>query len=592
MKNVRKSALLLIMTLALLLMTGAAIAQPNVLSYGDRLVADINDTQPQVFYSFNAQPGDRVMIYAVGLEPGMIPSLSLNSGVGQQIAFGYGQPPDSSETFISAHIEDGGMYLLLIGVMPGTPSGRVLVTVDGYTPSFSAPLTSSPVEMLLDPETGPLAFTFDADLFENRSVCIQALDFSARLFTQNGQHVATLDSGLLRGAALTIGPGEESFDLLVFAGEQAELAQFIYSAPGTACPTVSSVPSDSTSSSSSSESSSESSSSSPSVISTPDAPLSICVVAGDGAYVRQGPSTSFGVIGTLFGTLTADGITSNNWYRVEYNNQTGYISGSVVAASAGCASLPTVPGPLPSTPGTSTPTVTGTLTGTVTGTPYTATPMGTAYTETPMYTPTPSYTPNPAHTATFTYTPSPTSTPTPTLANGIAQPTATATMTNTPTHTPMVNTATFTPSYTPTFTPSYTATFTPTFTPTSPVPIAPPDAEFNAPLNVPYNGGSVSTTDFVSYPQGDTEDKVRYSVTNMPQVGTARLTITASCFGTGTAFIQFTTGGQTFSCGQTIVNRLVTRDSNTGTITITAVGAPSGGATYVQWVLTGSAVPE
>lgn len=99
-------------------------------------------------------------------------------------------------------------------------------------------------------------------------------------------------------------------------------------------------------------------------------------------------------------------------------------------------------------------------------------------------------------------------------------------------------------------------------------------------------------TDFVSHGDGDTTDRVRYSVTGMnPNTvlsgGQADLTISASCFGTGTQHVQFLTGGQTFSCGQTIVDRRVTADSDTGTITITAIG---GASTYVQWVLTGTAI--
>ena len=62
--------------------------------------------------------------------------------------------------------------------------------------------------------------------------------------------------------------------------------------------------------------------------------------------------------------------------------------------------------------------------------------------------------------------------------------------------------------------------------------------------------------------------------------------ISASCFGTGIEHIQFFTGGQTFSCGQTLVDQEVTYDSRTGSVVITAIG---GTGTYVQWVLTGTA---
>ena len=101
----------------------------------------------------------------------------------------------------------------------------------------------------------------------------------------------------------------------------------------------------------------------------------------------------------------------------------------------------------------------------------------------------------------------------------------------------------------------------------------------------------MSVTDFVSYSDGDREDRVRFSISGMNNNsalsgGRARLIIAASCFGTNVEQVQFFTGGQTYSCGQTLIDREVTADSNTGSIVITAVG---GEGTYVQWVLTGTA---
>jgi len=174
--------------------------------------------------------------------------------------------------------------------------------------------------------------------------------------------------------------------------------------------------------------------------------------------------------------------------------------------------------------------------------------------------------------------------------------------TPTPSNTPPSNnnqqnpTATFTPSYTP---PSNnnnqqnpTPTYTPSYTPTTPpaAQVAPEDANFNNPLNIQLDSTS-SVLDFISYPGGDNEDKVRYDIIGMnnnPSLsgGRARLVISASCFGSGTNFVQFFTGGQTYSCGSVLVDQEVTANSKTGTITITAVG---GEGTYVQWVLTGTA---
>jgi hypothetical protein len=137
-----------------------------------------------------------------------------------------------------------------------------------------------------------------------------------------------------------------------------------------------------------------------------------------------------------------------------------------------------------------------------------------------------------------------------------------------------------------------TATFTPSYTPTTPPPPpeAPSDPRFNNPLQIPLDS-TASVTDFVSYPGGDTEDRVQFSVSGMNpnsalSGGRARLILAVSCFGTGTDQIQFFTNGQTYSCGQTIADREVTFDSNTGSVVITAVG---GSGTYVQWVLTGTA---
>lgn len=187
----------------------------------------------------------------------------------------------------------------------------------------------------------------------------------------------------------------------------------------------------------------------------------------------------------------------------------------------------------------------------------------------------------PPEVATATLVPPPTTVP-PT-ATFVPPPTATFTA-------PPPPTATFTPSYTPP--PPPTVTYTPSYTPTTPPPppVAPEDARFNSPLNIPLDS-TISVTDFVSYPEGDTEDRVRWDITGMNSNtalsgGRARLIIAVSCFGTGTDNVQFFTGGQTYSCGQTIVDREVTFDSRTGQVTITAIG---GTGTYVQWVLTGTA---
>ncbi len=119
---------------------------------------------------------------------------------------------------------------------------------------------------------------------------------------------------------------------------------------------------------------------------------------------------------------------------------------------------------------------------------------------------------------------------------------------------------------------------------------APSDPTFNNPLDIPLDS-TASVLEFVSFAGGDTQDKSRFDVIGMnpnPSLpgGRARLVLSANCFGQGTNQVEFFVNGQTFSCGQTIYDQEVTNDSNSGTVTITAVG---GVCTYVQWVLTGTA---
>ena len=130
-------------------------------------------------------------------------------------------------------------------------------------------------------------------------------------------------------------------------------------------------------------------------------------------------------------------------------------------------------------------------------------------------------------------------------------------------------------------------TYTPSYTPTPP--IAPPDGGSNGVLDVPLDG-TAQIGDYVSYPNGDTEDQAGYRVSGLnPNVafsgGQADLAITLQCSGSGTEYIEFRIDGQTYRCGQTFTRR-VNFDSNTGGIRVVATG---GSATYVQWTAVGTA---
>jgi uncharacterized protein YraI len=266
---------------------------------------------------------------------------------------------------------------------------------------------------------------------------------------------------------------------------------------------------------------------------TPVESLSLVCSATPGqgtVNVRSGPGTNFDVVAQLQPgqSLPVVGQSGTGWYAVQVANVAeAWAAASVLVLSGRCDDIPTV------------------------GAGQVLPPAQTQEVE------------QPAGTPTFTYTPSQTLEP--------GQPTATYTATQ-----PVQPTATHT------YTPSYTPTTPP------PPPTAPPDANYNFTIQL---DSTASVTDFVSYPNGDTEDRVFYDIGGMnPNSslpgGRARLILAVSCFGTGTQNVTFFTQGQTYSCGQTIFDQEVTFNSKTGSVLITAV---AGENTYVQWVLTGTA---
>ena len=310
------------------------------------------------------------------------------------------------------------------------------------------------------------------------------------------------------------------------------------------------------------------------------APSPCTVTASTSLNVRAGPGASYGPQGVLSmgesATVTGK-FRDGSWWQIEYAGDRAWVAASHSYTDGTCADVEVVAAPALPEGVVHTATASPTAGGPTATTTPSITPGGPTLTPsaTPSVTPTPSYTP----------TPTPSITPGGPTLTPSATPSSTPTLSPTPTS---AGTSTATPTRQATNTPTATASATPTVTPAAQV--AGEDARFNNPLVIPLDN-TASVLDFVSYPDGDREDRVRWDITDMnPNAGLsggrARLVIAVSCFGTNTVQVEIFTGGQTFSCGQTIVDREVTYDSRTGSVIITAVG---GQGTYVQWVLTGTA---
>ena len=59
------------------------------------------------------------------------------------------------------------------------------------------------------------------------------------------------------------------------------------------------------------------------------------LAASDAVPVRSGPGTGYSILGqaNVGDKLTLLGTADNNWYKVSYNGQTGYIAGNLVTIS-------------------------------------------------------------------------------------------------------------------------------------------------------------------------------------------------------------------------------------------------------------------
>ena len=565
-KLVRRLPIILVIVVGLLISSGVVLAQGGALTYGSNTLGSLTAAAPLAFYTFNGSTDDLVTIQVIGISPGMVPGISLNSPSQQQLAnsssdpFGIG---DGQEARLSLRLPQDGIYTILISNVNGSP-GDFLLRLAGTpgTAGMDVP-PGGPANANIAPNVAQIVnVPANPTAAQTLDVSTQTPGFGFRVGVRhpNGQVIALLTGDAQSSATSNLPAGQGNYTL--------EILSLTPDVPGAVTVLVlpvgaQTVPPPTTDQQPAPPAATEE------VVpaggqqgANNGAQPGVCMISTNGnVNLRSGPGTNFNIVGTLSAGMSLPVVGVNNgWFAVDVNGALEWAFGGVVSVSGPCNNLPLVqPGAAPpqttqGVTGSSTPTMTATATATATAT----------------------------------------------LAqdNGQQQLGATATFTFTPSATPTTQvqtqpTLTFTPTSSPTTQTQPTATYTPSYTPTTPpaAQVAPPDANFNNPLNLPLDS-TASVTDFVSYPGGDTQDRVRWDISGMNQNpslsgGRARLTLAVSCFGTGLENVTFFTNGQTFTCGQTIVDREVTYDSRTGQVTITANG---GEGTYVQWVLTGTAV--
>jgi hypothetical protein len=542
----RTPIFLAIITLVVIFGAGLGLRQPSAqaqdggtLQYGDAKLGIVSSANG-VIYQFEGGAGDAVEVELLGIG-GFRPTVTIYSADGSVVA----QNENANNTNVinlTATLPNSETYTIQVQGREGA-TGQFTISLQG-TPTANGGGTGGPdgvagsdgavpIVGQVSPDNPEETYIITLDPSGFIKVTVRSLTAGytpvVRLEDEAGNVVALFNGQFLSGITIELPPGNGQLILIVALGNFGGVAEF--------------------------------------GVSTTAGVVDECVISTDldpGIDIHSGGSDAHPVIGLIdMGVEVAAVGQNNGWYQIALSNDRyGWVDGQLVMTTGLCAFLPTAD--YPEADGT-TPDVVETE------------EAGPDETEEADGTATASYTP--------TDGPSPTNTLTPSLG---PSPTQTATLVG-PSTTPSY-TATFTPSYTATFTPSYTHTFTPSYTPTTPPPpqTAPPDANYT--LTIPLDN-TASVLDFVSYPDGDREDRVAYSVSGMNpnsslSGGRARLVISVSCFGVNTDQVTFFTSGQNYTCGQTVVDREVTADSDTGSVLITAIG---GQGTYVQWVLTGTA---
>ncbi len=479
--------------LMLALTAAPVMAQGAPLADGSGLGGTIDATTPFQFYSVTMNEGDLVSLRVTSLTPGMLPTLSISSPAGQQLAFSSGDPTSiaAGSARIDLRSEQTGTFNVQVG-SSNSGTGQFVITANIIQSSEVVVLTT-PTVLQFSPQQTVIAVTIAQNLES-------ALDF-AIVGDENRLYVAMHGAD---GSLLSVNIVEGTLTTPIEPGSGVYTAIITNPAASSASVDVTAILSTGVGSSGSSDGA---------AAPPPATNGDVCTVTtGEGGTnLRTGPGTNYGVITSLPAntSYTATGQNSG-WYTIDYNGQTGWLAGFVTAQTGPCNTLPLAEAP-PAPEGPANPPPPATTEEATGGQPTSAPGQSTT-------------------------------------APGQATQ----------------------PPVQPTSPPPTEA----------PAQVAPPDSSFF--VDVSVKNGQATVSDAVSYPDGDTQDEIFWNIIDFDSVTTAGdLEVIITCTGTGTENVTFFSGGSNFSCGD-IISRIVTNDSDSGLIRVTAV---SGTGTLVNYSL-------
>lgn len=495
---------LLVLVLVLLFVVPVAAQGDPILPYGEPQLGQVT-TPEGTSFTFQGEANDAIAIEVAGLS-NFIPVITLLDANRAPLV----QETNAGQlTTISLQttLPTSGAYFVNVAGSNGV-SGQFTITLNRALPPGLPLDPQGPTQGIIGDTLPEIFYDIPLDPTNNTVLQIRSLTEGyapqITVFDAAGTEIASFTSQRVLAVSLEYGPSLEAeiLKLQISLGEFTELATFeittelVSPAPIDNGPSATAEPSDT--------------GSAPPATTAPVTGNECRISTGSpntNVNARAGGSEEYAEVGQIRPgeSVLATGFNEANggWFEVQLaDGTTAWVASFVVATAGDCLSLP-----LRSYP------------------PLGTEDTGPAATEEPADPSAPTATPTATVTSTATVDSSaPTTAPT-----DPAAPTATSTATPTATETqPVAPTVTPTPSYTPTYTPSATTA----------VQVAPEDnQQITVQLDVADanpNNRQVVLSDVISYPGGDTADRVRYELVGFSQsIFSADVLVTVNCTGTG-----------------------------------------------------------
>jgi uncharacterized protein YraI len=169
------------------------------------------------------------------------------------------------------------------------------------------------------------------------------LDYTAELRDSSGNMVATLIGSNLTNAMLTVAPGQGLYEVAIKSEKQDSIGMLsVQVARSTSNPITTT-----TAFKSASTINPAMNTALQPVAYIPNTLETTCAArssVANNVNIRSGPGTTYAVIGMLANgaTILVTGQSAAGWFQVESGEETGWVSGSVVALEGQCSALPDV----------------------------------------------------------------------------------------------------------------------------------------------------------------------------------------------------------------------------------------------------------